>query len=56
MRILSRQVYFYVVQKGDCLSSIAVKTGNSLSDLIKWNDIQNPDLIFPQQMIVLEEI
>lgn len=42
----------YTVQKGDYLSSIAARTGQSLQSLIAKNpQISNPNLIYPGQVI-----
>lgn len=56
MRLLSRNVRFYVVQKGDTLSQIAERVGISLQNLVQWNKIPNRDLIYVGQLIVLEPI
>lgn len=38
----------YKVQIGDTLSGIAKKHNVTVNQLIEWNDINNPDLIFPE--------
>jgi LysM repeat protein len=43
----------YTVERGDTLSAIAQDQGVSLSDLIKVNDLSNPNLIFPGQVLVI---
>ncbi|HXG36785.1 MAG TPA: LysM peptidoglycan-binding domain-containing protein, partial [Dehalococcoidia bacterium] len=43
----------YTVVEGDTLSSIAGKTGASVSEIIEANDIADPDLIVPGQEIVV---
>lgn len=40
------QSNIYIVQKGDTLSAIALKYGVSVSDLVRWNNISNPNLIY----------
>lgn len=37
----------YTVRRGDTLNSIAFKFGVTTTELIEWNSIKNPDLIFP---------
>ena len=36
----------YTVRSGDTLSEIAVRFGVSVSDLVSWNNISNPNLIY----------
>jgi LysM repeat protein len=43
----------YTVERGDTLSEIARDQKVSLSDLVKANDIADPDLIFPGQVLVI---
>ncbi len=43
----------YIVKKGDSLSTIAKKQGTTVNNLVKLNNISNPDLIFPGQKIKL---
>ena len=43
----------YVVQKGDTLSSIANKYGTTYQELAKYNNIKNPNLIYPNQIILI---
>ena len=40
---------FYTVQKGDSLSAIASKFHTSVSQLVSWNGVKNPNLIYPGQ-------
>ena len=44
------QVY-YVVKSGDTLYGIARKFGITLNQILKYNDIQNPNLIYPGQTL-----
>ncbi len=41
----------YTVRSGDTLSEIAVRFGVSVSDLVSWNNISNPDLIYPGEVL-----
>lgn len=43
----------YTVKKGDTLGQIASDKGVELSDLIEANDISNPNLIFPGQILII---
>jgi LysM repeat protein len=43
----------YTVKSGDTLGRIARDNGVSLSDLIDANDITNPNLIYPGQVLVI---
>lgn len=45
--------YTYTVKRGDNLSKIAKRYGVSVSYLININNIQNPNLIFPGQILVI---
>lgn len=44
----------YTVKKGDTLSEIAAKFGTSVNELVKLNNIKNPNLIYPGQKIKLK--
>lgn len=43
----------YTVERGDTLGQIAREHDVSLSDLAEANDIDNPDLIFPEQVLTI---
>jgi LysM repeat protein len=43
----------YTVQRGDTLSEIARDNGVSLSDVIELNELSNPDLIHPGDVILI---
>lgn len=43
----------YVVQRGDTLSSIAMRFGTSVQTLANLNDIQNPNLIYVGQTLTI---
>jgi len=45
----------YVVRRGDTLYSIAWHHQIDFADLIRWNALQNPDLIFEGQRIKLQQ-
>lgn len=42
-------VIYYTVKKGDTLSSIAKKYGTTVKQIVSWNKIKNPNLIYPGQ-------
>lgn len=42
---------YYKVVRGDNLSRIAQKFGTSVSQLVNWNTIKNPNLIYPGQIL-----
>lgn len=43
----------YVVQRGDSLWTIAKKYNTTLDDILAVNDIENPDMIFPGQKLLI---
>ena len=45
----------YKVKRGDNLTKIAHMYGVTVSDLVKWNNIKNPNLIYPGQKIIIKE-
>ena len=42
---------YYVVKNGDTLNGIARKFGITLNEILQYNNIPNPNLIFPGQTI-----
>lgn len=42
---------YYTVQKGDNLTKIANKYGTTVNQLVAWNNIKNPNLIYAGQKI-----
>lgn len=42
---------YYTVKSGDTLSGIAAKYGTTVDQLVKWNNIKNPNLIYAGQTI-----
>ncbi|MEV0777147.1 LysM peptidoglycan-binding domain-containing protein [Streptomyces sp. NPDC050433] len=49
----SPQDTFYTVKSGDTLTAIAGKFGTTVETLVKWNRIENPDLIHPGQRLIV---
>lgn len=45
----SSPAMYYTVKKGDTLSKIANKYGTTVSQIVKWNNISNPNLIYVGQ-------
>ena len=43
----------YMVQKGDSLWKIAKKYRTTVNDILAVNDIENPDLIYPGQKLLI---
>ena len=44
----------YSVQSGDTLAKIAKKYNVTLEQLIKWNDIKNPDMLTVGQQLKIK--
>lgn len=42
---------YYIVKSGDTLYAIAKKYGTTVTQLVKWNGIKNPNLIYVNQKI-----
>ncbi len=42
---------YYTVKSGDTLSAIAKKHGTTVNQLVSWNNIKNPNLIYPNQKL-----
>lgn len=47
----SNNKVYYTISSGDNLSSIAKKYGTTVNQLVQWNNIKNPNLIYPNQKI-----
>lgn len=45
----------YTVKRGDNLTKIARMYGVTVADLVKWNNIKNPNLIYPGQVLIIKE-
>ena len=50
-QILAPKVEYYTVKSGDTLSAIAKKYGTTVNQLVAWNNIKNPNLIYPNQKL-----
>lgn len=47
----------YVVQKGDTLWNLAKKFNTTVDDIVAINEIENPDLIYPcQKLLILKKV
>ena len=46
---------YYTIRSGDTLSGIASRYGVSVSDLVSWNNIANPNLIYAGQKIIVKK-
>ena len=42
---------YYTVKSGDNLTKIAKKYGTTVNQLVAWNNISNPNLIYPRQKL-----
>lgn len=51
IRLANKSEEYYIVKSGDTLSSIAKKYKVSINQLVSWNKIKNPNLIFVGQKI-----
>lgn len=47
--------HMYLVNPGDTLYSIAKAHKVSIHDLVKWNDLENPTLIFPETKLFVSD-
>lgn len=43
----------YTVQKGDTLWKLAKRFNTTVEDILAVNDIENPDLIYPGQRLII---
>ena len=48
---ITKNEQYYVVQKNDNLTKIAKKYGTTVNQLVEWNNIENPDLIYTGQTL-----
>lgn len=46
-----KKIIYYRVKFGDTLSSIAKNYNVTVKELVSWNNIKNPNLIFPNEVI-----
>ena len=44
---------YYTIKRGDTLWGISRRYGVSVQNIISWNNIQNPNLIYPGQKLIL---
>lgn len=44
---------YYTIKRGDTLIGIARKYGVTVQELVEWNNIQTPNLIYPGQRLIL---
>ena len=44
---------YYTVVRGDALYKIAAKFGCTIADLVEWNNIPNPNLIYVGQVLIV---
>lgn len=44
---------YYTIKRGDTLWEISRKYGVSVQNIVSWNNIQNPNLIYPGQRLIL---
>lgn len=50
-QILAPKIEYYTVKSGDTLSAIAKRYNTTVNQLVNWNNIKNPNLIYPNQKI-----
>jgi len=50
---MQKERNIYIVKSGDSLSKIAAQYGMTWQDLQKVNNLKNPNLIFPEQEIII---
>ena len=44
---------YYTIKRGDTLWGISRRYGASVQNIVSWNNIQNPNLIYPGQKLIL---
>lgn len=44
---------YYTIKRGDTLWRISRRYGISVQNIVEWNNIQNPNLIYPGQRLIL---
>ena len=49
------QYIVYTVVGGDVLSGIAIRFGVTVQQICQWNNIKNPNLIYPGQVLIIKE-
>ena len=51
---ISHSTIIYIVKRGDTLSEIARNYGVTVNEIVSQNKIQNPNLIFPGQKLIIQ--
>ncbi len=49
----STKAIYYRIKRGDTLYAIAREYGVTVSNIVSWNNIQNPNLIYPNQVLTI---
>lgn len=44
---------YYTIKRGDTLWGISRRYGVSIQNIVEWNNIQNPNLIYPGQRLII---
>lgn len=44
---------YYTIKRGDTLWGISRRYGTTVQNLVSWNNIQNPNLIYPGQRLII---
>ena len=47
------EAIIYMVKKGDTLYELAKKYGTQIHTIVDFNYLENPDIIYPQQNLVM---
>jgi LysM repeat protein len=53
MTTQAQNVTLYTVKRGDTLTAIAKRFGTTVDQLVRWNDIEDPDVIHPGQRLIV---
>ena len=53
-QVTGGSVLSYIVQPGDTLGAIAKKYNVTIEQLMKWNNITNPDILMVGQQLVIK--
>lgn len=54
-KIYENKKIVHIVKSGETLSEIALKYGTTVDKLVKRNSIANPDLIYVNQKIIIDQ-
>ena len=52
----SPETFSYTVRPGDTLWALSLRFHTTVAELVRLNDIQNPDLIYPGQRLTIPSI